>query len=415
MSMRAKQFSRPDWIALVIAGALSLTAALAPVATNAQQSPFTAAITVNDRAVTYYEIEQRRRFLELLNAPGDLEETAREDLVNERLQAQASERLGLTASAEEIEEGMAEFTARANLEPEQFIQAIAAEGVSAETFRDFVAAGVTWRNVLRTRFGPRAQVTEEEIDRALTLSGSSQGARILLAELVIPLTPQNQEEARAQIQRLSETLDGDVAGFSAAARRFSAAGTARAGGSLGWRPLSSLPPGLRSLVLTLGPGDVTEPIPFGPAIAIFQLRDFEETDFVTPVITAVEYATIPIEGGRSEDALAEAQRLRNDVDVCDDLYGARPGGFTRQSLPIGDVPADVSLELAKLDDNEMSFGITRNNGQILQVLMLCGRSTELPEGGREEVRQALFQQRLESYADGFLAELRADAIITEDE
>ncbi|MBO6625756.1 MAG: SurA N-terminal domain-containing protein, partial [Roseicyclus sp.] len=107
MSMRAKQFSRPDWIALVIAGALSLTAALAPVATNAQQSPFTAAITVNDRAVTYYEIEQRRRFLEVLNAPGDLEETAREDLVNERLQAQAGERLGLTASAEEVEEGMA--------------------------------------------------------------------------------------------------------------------------------------------------------------------------------------------------------------------------------------------------------------------------------------------------------------------
>jgi len=47
--------------------------------------------------------------------------------------------------------------------------------------------------------------------------------------------------------------------------------------------------------------------------------------------------------------------------------------------------------------------------------MLCGRTTELPEGGREEIRQALFTQRLESYASGYLEELRAGAIIREAE
>ena len=51
----------------------------------------------------------------------------------------------------------------------------------------------------------------------------------------------------------------------------------------------------------------------------------------------------------------------------------------------------------------------------LMFLMLCGRSTELPEGAREQVRAALFNQRLESYSDGFLAELRADALIQEAE
>jgi peptidyl-prolyl cis-trans isomerase SurA len=412
MSMRAQQFSKTRQFtrALVFGGAMGLTLGLIPTAPWAQQSPFTAAITVNDRAVTYYEIEQRILFLELLNAPGDLEQEARETLTNERLQAEAGARFGLSATPTDIEAGMAEFAARANLEPEQFIQAIAARGVEAETFRDFVAAGVTWRNVLRTRFGPRAQVSEEEIDRALTLSGSAGGARILLAELVIPLTPQNQDDVRTQIQGLSESLDGDIGGFSAAARRLSAAGTARAGGSLGWRPLSSLPPGLRSLVLTLGPGDVTDPVPLGPAIAIFQLRDFEETDFVTPVVTAVEYATIPV-----TDGLSEATALRDEIDTCEDLYGVRPDGFTRISQLIEEVPGNVALELARLDDNEMSFGLTGQGGEVSQVLMLCGRSTELPEGGREQVREVLFQQRLESYANGFMAELRAEAIITEDE
>ncbi|QBY02618.1 peptidylprolyl isomerase [Rhodophyticola sp. CCM32] len=381
----------------------------------AQQTPFAAAITVNNQAVTYYEIEQRRRFMELLNAPGNLDELARDVLVDERLQLEAGRRAGLDASPEEIEAGMVEFAARANLEPEQFIQAITNEGVDVETFRDFVSAGVIWRDVLRSRFGARAQVTEEEIDRALTLSASEGGARILLAELIIPVTPENNDEVRQRIQGLSDSLDGDIGAFSAAARRLSAAQTARTGGSLGWRPLSALPPQLRSILLTLNPGDVTEPVPLGPAIAIFQLRGFEETGFVTPVVTAVEYATIVIPGVQSGTARARARALSDELDTCDDLYGVRPDGFTRDTLLIEDVPADISVELARLDENEISIGLTRQNGDVLMMLMLCGRSTELPEGGREEVRQALFAQRLESYASGYLAELRADAIITETE
>ena len=59
------------------------------------QNPFSAAITVNESVVTYFEISQRARLLTLLNAPGDPVERAREDLINERLQVQAAERLGL--------------------------------------------------------------------------------------------------------------------------------------------------------------------------------------------------------------------------------------------------------------------------------------------------------------------------------
>jgi 4-hydroxy-L-threonine phosphate dehydrogenase PdxA len=37
--------------------------------------------------------------------------------------------------------------------------------------------------------------------------------------------------------------------------------------------------------------------------------------------------------------------------------------------------------------------------------MLCGRSNEIPEGARDEVREQLFQQRIGAYASGFLEEL----------
>jgi len=400
--------SRPFLAAM--AGVVALCLAAAP---GLAQSPFSPAVTVNDHVVTHYEIAQRARLLDVLNAPGDLQQRARETLIDERLQQIAGARAGLSATPDEIETGMAEFAGRANMDTQAFIAAIGEEGVAPETFRDFVANGITWRNVVRARFGPRSQVTEEEIDRALTLSGSESGAQINLAEIVIPLTPQNQATLRTDLAALVEEVNGSIGAFAEAARAYSAAPSSQQGGSVGWRPLSSIPPQMRAMLLPMTVGEVTDPVPLGQAIGIFQMRGLQETGFVTPEVTAVEYAQVPIPGGRSEAALAEATTLRASIDRCDDLYGVRPGGFEIVTLPIEDVPGDISVELMRLDAGEVSTNLTRANGETLLFVMLCGRSTELPEGGREEVRAALFQQRMESYADGYLAELRADAIIDE--
>ena len=46
--------------------------------------------------------------------------------------------------------------------------------------------------------------------------------------------------------------------------------------------------------------------------------------------------------------------------------------------------------------------------------MLCGRTTEASEAvDRAAIRNRLVNQRIESYAAGYLAELRADALIVE--
>ncbi len=291
-------------LALCLGLFAALSATLAPP--SSAQSTFSVAARVNDDIVTTYEIQQRRRFLTLLNAPAEVIGQVRETLVNERLQNQAAERFGVAASPEEIEGGVAEFAARVNMGPEQFINALGQNGVAPQTLRDFVTAGINWRNVVRARFGPSAQVTEDEIDRAI----------------------------------------------------------ARESGSAG------------------------------------------------PDVAAVDYATIPIVGGRNADALARAQGLRNRVDTCDDLYGVRPDGFERQVLPPSEIPEDIASALSRLDPDEMSFDITRGGGSLLLVTMLCGRSTEVPEGARDQVRERLFQQRMAAYASGFLEELRAEAIIS---
>lgn len=378
------------------------------------QSPFAAAMTVNGKTVTYYEIEQRIRFLEVLRAPGDLREQALQALEDERLQQAAADRFGLTLSEEQIADGMAEFAKRANLDTEGFVKAIAQDGVSRETFRDFVAAGLAWRIIVQGRFGARAQVSEAEVDRALTLLTGRGGARVLLAEIILPArTPEEREASQDLAEDLAEQITTTGA-FAEAARRFSVSGSAERGGRMPWVPLTNLPPALVPALLTLAPGEVSDPVPIPNAIALFQVRSLEELDIVAPDVVALEFATLVVGAGRQGDSARSAMQIAERADTCDDLYGIvkkdQLDGLAREVLPVREVPSDIALELAQLDPNETSM--TARADGTTRLVMLCGRTTELAEGRREEVRASLINQRLKSYAEGYLEDLRADAIIT---
>jgi peptidyl-prolyl cis-trans isomerase SurA len=371
---------------------------------------------VNDRVVTQWEIDQRARLLTLFRSPGNPQEAAREALVDERLQLAAAERLGIAPAPEEVEAGMAEFAGRVDLTTEEFIARIGEAGVAEESFRDFVRAGVAWRQVVRARFGARAQVTEAEIDRALALTSRRGGAEAVISEIIIPArNPEEQARAEGIAADISANVRGEGA-FAAAARQFSAAPTRSAGGRVS-NPVdvSNLPPELRAQILTLAPGEVSDPVSLGGAVAVFLLRDLRETGVAEAENVSLEYARYLIPGGASEAALQEAARVAARVDTCDDLYGVNKGQpaerLTIETRAQGDVPSREALELAKLDEGETA---TYAEGGTLVFLMLCGR-TEIREEevDRAAVRRQLIDRRLSAYADGFLAELRADAIVRE--
>ena len=389
-------------------GALSLTTSTA-IAQSA--NPFAAAATVNGTVVTNFQVQQRVLFLTLLRSPGVSQEAITDALIDEARQLQAARSAGVTLSPEELEAGIAEFATRTNLEPDALITALGQEGVAAETLRDFVRNGALWRSLVQQRFGPRAQISEAEVDRALALASERGSARILLSEIALPLTPELSEENEALANRLSDTINSPAA-FAAAAQRYSAASTAPRGGRLDWVPLGNLPPQVVGQVLTLAPGEISAPINLGPFIALFLLRDLEELSATPPETLAVEYAEILIPGGRTEAALSAAQDLRDSVDTCEDLYGQDLSGLspvTRQSVLQSELSQELALELAKLDTHEVSTMLSTDTE--LRFIMLCGRSSEIAEGARDQIRGQLRQQRLVSYADGFLDELRADAVI----
>ncbi|OWU84863.1 peptidylprolyl isomerase [Oceanicola sp. 22II-s10i] len=407
--MTTTRFHVSRFIGAVLALVLTLAAG-----NVSAQGLFAPAIKVGDEVVTQFEFQQRVRLLEVLNAPGDPEEIAQQQLIDDRLRLEAARQVGAELEEGELATGKTEFAARANLTSEQFVQALAGAGVAEQTFDDFVRAGLLWRKVVRGRYGRLVDITDRDIDQVLTTSGSGDNVRVLISEIFIPTPPGQEGQAQAiasQIARIT-TLEG----FAAAAREYSAAPSGRSGGRVNWMNVPDMPPALRQVILGLKVGEVSSPLTIPGAIALFQLRAIEEGEFKPRKVTGIDYAAYYLAGGRSEATLAEAAKLRNTVDTCDDLYGVAkgqpPSVLDRGEKALGEIPTDVAYELAKLDTNEVSTALTRSNGQTLVFLMLCKRNTEAAEGvDREELRAQLQNAKLESYGATLLEQLRAETRI----
>ena len=136
------------------------------------QNLFAPAAYVNDTVITEFEVQQRQRFLQILNVPDATREAALDALIDDRLRARAAADAGIELSDEQIIAGLDEFSSRADLSRQEFIAALGQAGVSEETFRDFVVTNTAWRDLIRALYNPRVQISESEIDRALGSTGN---------------------------------------------------------------------------------------------------------------------------------------------------------------------------------------------------------------------------------------------------
>ena len=396
----------------LIGATLALAAALGPALAQ-NQNPFDTVIRVNDGIVTRFEIVQRERLMQVLRMPDVSREAAREALIDDRLKRDAAREAGIVATQEDIDFGVEDFAARANLTGDEFLAALGDVSIAPETVRDFIEVNIVWGEVLRERFTARARPSDAEIDRALALGpGSGGGARVLVSEIVLPLTP---ELARTSRERAAAIAQIDsFESFAAAARRFSVAPSGADGGRLDWRPLSDLPPEVASRFLALQPGDVTSPILLGDAIAVYQLRTLEDARPQPVGDVRLDFMVLQLTQEETPGAVLASWQAR--TDGCADLYslyrGASEARLRRTDEVRARLPGGVAATLDRLDPGEAAA----LPGTPAAVAMLCARTVERDEDlSREDVARQLFGRRLESLGDSFLAQLRADAFIAEAE
>ena len=392
-------------MAQVFALALSLGySTIGPVA--AQGNPFEPIKVINDRVISRFEYEQRLLFLQLLRQPGDLPAEAMKGLTEDRLRMWAAKQYGLKVAPAALKAGIEEFAARANLTGEQFLVALEQGGVQAQTFRDFVEAGLVWRDLVRGKFGPGVSISDAEIDRALANYVPTSTLTVTVSEISITATGEGRNSALALARRLKLELDkgGD---FAAAARANSSGATAGSGGKLAPMSLTALPENAVSIVRKLAPGQVSEPIVLDDRVVLYQMQNLKEDPLKGPAATVLDYAQFLIPAGE------DVSNIRKSVDTCNDLYALAKGlpaeRLLRESHPEGQVPGDIGAALRLLDPGESTV-FSRGGWSVFLMLCSRGASKDL-QPTREQARIQLTNQRLAARAEIYMEELRTEAII----
>ncbi|MFT7107726.1 MAG: peptidyl-prolyl cis-trans isomerase SurA [Yoonia sp.] len=399
----------------IVAGIMACTLMLAGPTASIAQGELATVISVNDRVITQFELAERRRLLALFNTPGDIDKIVREGLIEDRLKQQEMDRFNRSLSEQELQQALEDFAGRANLTVPEFAQILTANNVAVSSFIGYVSVGVLWRDFVGARFNREVTVTNSDIERALSRQGAgSAQLEVLLSEIIIAAPPERAarvQEVAAEISQLRSFSE-----FENAARQVSALPSRENGGRLDWLPIDNYPPQLRQLLLDLRPGEVTEPIDIPNGVALFQKRGQREANRTDLAPVSLEYAAYYMPDGRSDAALRAATDLSYQVDTCDDLYGIARNQpqevLDRVTQSPSEISGDIALELARLDAGEISYNLTRNNGETLVFLMLCARNYE-GEGttDRESIRNQIRSQRLGALSDALVADLRAAADI----
>lgn len=404
-------------------------AQLAPVQA---QNLFEPVLYVNDRAITGYEVDQRQRFMRLVGAQSVSAQEAQDALLEDRLKMFAAEQMGIEVPPEGLQAGLDEFAGRAGMSAAQFTAALENAGVEYQVFRDFVEAGVAWRGVIRQRFLPQINVSDADVDRALTRQIETPiTTRVLVSEIIIP-APEGRGQQAMQLANSIAAARPTEAQFAEAAREYSAAASREAGGRLDWLAVDNLPPSLRPVLLSLEPGQTTQPLSVPGAVVLFRLRDTQGSLRPGAREQVLEYMTLRMASAE------EARKLAAKTQSCDDLYvqagkSVAPQ-INKQTASQNQIPGLIATQLASLDADEVAVV---NYGNSAELVMLCSRESALladaenqvattaeePDGveaaipganalpSRETVREGLFNQRANEMADAYMEELRANAVI----
>jgi peptidyl-prolyl cis-trans isomerase SurA len=385
-----------------------------PIPTVAQ-SPVSVALKVNQAVITQYELDQRVRLLGVINTSGDLQKLARKQLIDDSLKRSAAESLKISVDQATLEQAMNEFAASGNLTLEPFLSLLGKAGIDRRSFEDFVSASLVWRTVIRSKFRSKVKITEAEVDRAYQARLEGSTMRVLLSEIIMPISKDNSAQMTAQAKLIAKITS--IKAFSKAAKKYSVAQSRDIGGRIDWTEVRKLPPALQARIVSMTPGQVTEPIPLDGGVALFQLRDIEETAYRAPPIAVVDYMTYRVYGSDADTARRMAHSIEPLMDSCDDMYGIAKGQpedrLQRHSKAPADIPTTLALALERLDSGETTVKAQANKDGSVTLIMVCGRTAEtLEDVLRQDVMLGLQTQRLGSYAEQYMQQLRNSAYIT---
>ncbi len=183
-------------------------------------------------------------------------------LVEEQIKLQEARRLKIEISKEEIDQGFAQIAGQNNIPVEDFRKMLTSRKIPLGTMEDQIRAQLAWGKVIQKRLRPQVDVSEADIDSELELLRAKIGqTEYLLSDIYLPTDEQRKDsEVSALAGKLVAQIRKEPQLFPRIAQQFSQAAGAAKGGSLGWITSGQLSQEIDTVLPTLAPQTVSDPV-----------------------------------------------------------------------------------------------------------------------------------------------------------
>lgn len=263
-----------------LATAMIAASLAAPSPAAAQQ----VAAFVNGSPITTYDIEQRSKFVQLSTHKTPSRQEVLDSLIDESIKVQEALRYTMDAPAADVDRAIANMSSRTGMSPEQFAQALAAQGVGIQTIKARMRAEIAWNQLVRARFPATLSVEEKEVRDSVEKKGGEGDAvaydyRLRQILFIVPKgSPQSVIDGR---MREAEALRGrfenceDGISFARSLRDVAVRDPVR-------RSSADLPDNLRQVLNSTQVGKLTKPEINSQGVAVFALCEKRENTIDTP-------------------------------------------------------------------------------------------------------------------------------------
>lgn len=203
-------------------------------------------------------VEQLRREARTSALAGSRDK-AREELIDEKIKLQEAKRLNAVAEDDDVNKILTGIAERNKMTLEQFSQHMKGMGANINTMRSRFKAEISWREVVRRRFGHMVAITERDVDRFVASApvGGASADDVELQVQRITLTMPAKTDQGGIAKRIAEA-DALASRYTGCATisALSASVTGAKFEDLGARKPSSIPEPTRSLLLNATEGDM---------------------------------------------------------------------------------------------------------------------------------------------------------------
>ena len=385
---------------------------------------------VDGTPISTIDFDERRNFLVKTTGIADTAET-REQIDNDVLQMLIDDTIkiaeglklgaGFETSAKQRAKELVDLSFSQNGEdPNEVMERL---GIDPSVAEKKFLADVFWASTIQSQFARQLSTTRDEAQKELErIEKNIQKPHANIDEIV--LLPEPSRNYNTTLKLANQMYDALLKGadFGRVAQQYSAAGSGRQGGKLGWVLVERLPEALRKITENAPTGAITRPIEIDGAIVIYRINGMRISGQADPLESQVDLVRLvmPFDMTASTEAMNTARRnLANDVATvksCAELETLHQNYGSGSKFELGQFKLiELSPMLQKvilpLDNNEKSDVLNFAEGMV--VFMVCQKDVpQLILPSLDQIETLIRNKHFTALSARHISRLRKQAVIT---